>query len=73
MTEARNNEKIEAIQIVVDRVGGYQDGAPEGTVRSELVRGLAEADLELTEDEVSRLASAIEDEHGTVDAADVLG
>ena len=72
MTEAHSNEEIEAIQIVVDRVGGYQDGAPEGTVRSELARGLAEADLELSDDEISRLASAIEDEHGPVDAAGVL-
>ena len=73
MTEARSNEEIEAIQIVVDRVGGYQDGAPEGTVREELARGLAEAELELSDDEISRLASAIEDEHGSVDAATVLG
>jgi len=73
MTEGRSTEETEAIQIVVDRVGGYQDGAPEGTVRSELTKGLAEAGLDLTDDEVSSLAAAIEDEHGTVDAAAVLG
>jgi hypothetical protein len=72
MTQRRSHDELEAIQIVVDRVSGYQDGAPEGTVRSELARGLAEADVELDDDEVSRLAAAIEDEHGSVDAATVL-
>jgi hypothetical protein len=72
MTERHSQDELEAIQIVVDRVSGYQDGAPEGTVRSELARGLAEADVELTDDEVSRLAAAIEDEHGSVDAGAVL-
>ncbi len=73
MTESRSSDEIEAIQIVVDRVGGYQDGAPEGTVRSELARGVADAGLELSDDEVSKLASAIEEEHGTVDVVTVLG
>lgn len=73
MTEARSNEEIEAIQIVVDRVGGYQDGAPEGTVRAELDKGLAEAGIDLPDEQAGRLASAIEDEHGSVDAASVLG
>ena len=73
MTDGRGSDELEAIQIVVDRVSGYQDGAPEGTVRSELVRGLDAAGVDLTDDEVSRLAAAIEDEHGSVDAATVLG
>lgn len=73
MTEGRSKDELEAIQIVVDRVGGYQDAAPEGTVRSELARGFDEAGIDLTEDEVARLAAAIEDERGTVDAAAVLG
>jgi hypothetical protein len=73
MTEARSNEEIEAIQIVVDRVGGYQDGAPEGTVRAELERGLTEAGIELDDQQVDRLAAAIEEEHGSVDAGSVLG
>jgi hypothetical protein len=73
MTEGHSSDELEAIQVVVDRVSGYQDGAPEGTVLTELARGLAEADLGLTDDEVSRLAAAIEDQHGSVDAAAVLG
>lgn len=73
MSEGRSSDEIEAIQIVVDRVAGYQDGAPEGTVRTELAKGLSEAGIDLSDDEVGTLASAIEDEHGSVDAATVLG
>ena len=73
MTEARSSDEIEAIQIVVDRVAGYQDGAPAGTVRSELEKGLSEAGLDLSDSEVDELASVIEDEHGSVDATTVLG
>jgi hypothetical protein len=73
MTQGYSEDELEAIQIVVDRVSGYQDGAPEGTVRSELARGLEEAGVEITDDEVTRLAAAIEDEHGSVDAGSLLG
>ena len=72
MTE-RSPEELEAIQVVVDRVAGYQDGAPEGTVAQELRSGFSEADVSVSDDEVERLASAIEDEHGSVSAAEVLG
>jgi hypothetical protein len=67
-------ERNEAVQAVVDRVGSYQDGAPEGTVEKELRAGLDEAGLSLTDDEVTSLVSAIEagdDAH--VDVASVLG
>ena len=67
------NEKLEAVQAVVDRVGSYQEGATEGTVEQELRSALAETDLDLSDDEVKRLADAIESEHGIVDAASVLG
>jgi hypothetical protein len=73
MTEGRSSEEHEAIQIVVDRVAGYQDGAPEGTVRTELDKGLSEAGIDLDDDQVERLAAAIEEEHGSIDAASVLG
>ena len=73
MTEGHSKDELEAIQIVVDRVSAYQDGAPEGMVHNELTKGLAEADVELSEDEIASLASAIEDAHGTVGAARVLG
>ncbi len=68
-----DNDKIEAIQNVVDRVSSYQDGAPEGTVESELRSGLAQAGVDLQDHEVSALTSAIEGDPGGVAVGDVLG
>ena len=62
----------EALQAVVDRVGGYQDGAPEGTVEQELRRGLDEAGIELSSEDITRLAHEIEDGGGKVRVEDVL-
>ena len=73
MTSTRDSAELEAIQSVVDRVSSYQDGAPEGTVERELRKALGETDVELTDDDVVKLATAIEAEHGSVDAATVLG
>jgi hypothetical protein len=67
-----SDERIEAVQAVVDRVSSYQDGAPEGTVEKELRTGLSEVGVDLSDDEVKRLADAIESEHGSVSASDVL-
>ena len=68
----RSSEEMEAVQAVVDRVTSWQDGATEGTVAEELRRGFHEAGVEVSDDEVSRLADAIQDEHGNVDAGQVL-
>lgn len=68
-----SNEKLEAIQAVVDRVSSYQDGAPEGTVEDELRNGLSEAGVELDDSKIKRLAEAIEAEHGSVSAGKVFG
>ena len=70
---AHSSEELEAIQVVVDRVSSYQDGAPEGTVARELRDGFAEAGLQVSDEDVARLAAAIEDEHGSVRASAVLG
>jgi hypothetical protein len=67
-----DNDKMEAIQAVVERVSSYQDGATEGTVADELRKGLTEAGVELEDADVRRLADAIEDEHGSVSAETVL-
>jgi len=67
------DEKLEAVQAVVERVAAYQDGAPEGTVEDELRKGLTEAGVDLEDDDVRRLAEAIEAEHGSVSAEHVLG
>lgn len=69
----RSADRTEALQAVVDRVGSWQDGATEGTVAQELRDGFAEAGLTVSEDEVSRLADAIQDEHGRVSVAETLG
>lgn len=68
-----SSEQIQVIQDVVQRVGAYQDGAPEGTVKAELDRGLSEAGVELSDADVQKLASAIETEEGIVDVSTVLG
>ncbi len=66
------DEKMEAIQAVVDRVTSWQDGATEGTVETELRKGFSEAGVDVGDDDVTRLAEAIESEHGAVRAAEVL-
>ena len=72
MTEQHSTEKLEAIQAVVDRVTSWQDGATEGTVEQELRNGFSEAGVDVADADVTRLADAIQSEHGTVSAADVL-
>jgi hypothetical protein len=69
---AHSSEELEAIQAVVDRVTSWQDGATEGTVLEELEKGFSEAGVEVGDDEKKKLADAIEDEHGAVQASDVL-
>ena len=72
MTEQNANEKHEAVQIIVDRVSSWQDGATEGTVAEELRKGADEVGIELSDDEITKLADAIESRHGVVDAKSVL-
>jgi hypothetical protein len=64
--------RLEALQSVVDRVGAYQDGAPGGTVERELRDGFTEAGLDVPDDEVTRLAGAVEAADGRVSVADTL-
>ncbi|WP_019146495.1 hypothetical protein [Aeromicrobium massiliense] len=67
------NIDLEAIQNVVDRVTSWQDGATEGTVEDELRKGFTEAGVQVSDDHVTKLADAIQDKHGAVDAAEVIG
>jgi hypothetical protein len=67
-----DNEKLEAVQAVVDRVTSWQDGATEGTVEDELRKGASEVGVDLSEDDVTKLADAIESRHGAVHASEVL-
>lgn len=67
-----SSEKLEAVQAVVDRVTSWQDGATESTVEQELRDGFSEAGVDVADDDVKKLADAIQDEHGTVSAQEVL-
>ena len=67
-----DNDKLEAVQAVVDRVTSWQDGATEGTVEDELRKGATEVGVDLSADEVTKLADAIESRHGAVQASEVL-
>jgi hypothetical protein len=72
MTDDMSSEKFEAIQAVVDRVTSWQDGATESTVEQELRDGFGEAGVDVSDEEVHKLADAIQDKHGAVSAAEVL-
>jgi len=72
-TDTPDNPDLEAVQLVVDRVSSWQDGATEGTVAEELRKGFDEVGVEVEPDEVEKLADAIQNEHGDVNAGEVLG
>jgi hypothetical protein len=72
MTEHSSDEMMEAIQAVVDRVTSWQDGATEGTVEQELRRGFSESGIDIADEDITRLADAIESRHGAVSAEAVL-
>ncbi|WP_395695428.1 hypothetical protein [Nocardioides sp.] len=67
-----SDEKMDAIQAVVDRVSSWQDGATESTVEGELRDGFGEVGVDVSDDDVRKLADAIQDEHGAVSAREVL-
>ena len=67
-----DQDRLTAIQAVVDRVTSWQDGATEGTVEQELRDGFAEAGVDVPDTDVTRLADAIQSRHGAVSAVDVL-
>jgi hypothetical protein len=67
-----DSDKLEAVQNVIDRVSAYQDSATDSTVDKELRDGLTEAGVELDDDQVKSLVSAIEENPGEAGAADLL-
>lgn len=68
-----DNEKITAIQAVVDRVEAYQESAPEGTIEKELREGFTESGVTVDDSDVAALVLAIESNKGPVDVKGVLG
>lgn len=71
-TDTPDNPELEAIQVVVDRVSSWQDGAPEETIVEELRKGFDEVAVEVEPDDVAKLADAIQNETGDIDVAEVL-
>lgn len=69
-----DNEHAQAVQAVVDRLTSYQGSATDSTVEKELREALTETDVELTDEQVTALADAIEksEDSGPVDAREVL-
>lgn len=52
MTEMNQDDaRVQALQGVVERVTAWQETAPEGTIRHELVKALHEAGVTLTEEQ----------------------
>lgn len=71
MTNDLTDEKMTALQGVVERVASYQEAAPEGTVDKELREALQSTDLELSDEQVRTLVEAIEARDKTTDTVDV--
>ena len=72
-TDTPDNPELEAVQLVVDRVSSWQDGATEETIVEELRKGFDEVAIEVEPDDVAKLADAIQNETGDVNAGEVLG
>lgn len=67
-----DDERMQAIQAVVDRVTSWQDGATERTVAEELRDGASKVGVDLSDEEITKLADEIESQHSAVSAAEVL-
>lgn len=67
-----SDEHLKAAQAVVDRVGAYQESAPDRDTAKELRDGMAEAGVSLEDQDLATLVEAIDD-RGVVDVAEVLG
>jgi hypothetical protein len=68
-----DQDKITAVQAVVDRVSSWQETATESTIETEIRKGLDEVGVTLDDSQVTALAEAIEDKAGETDAGSVLG
>jgi hypothetical protein len=66
------SEQIEAIQVVVDRVTSWQDGATEGTVERELREGFDEVGVDVLPEHLEALAAEISEDAGDVSVEQVL-
>lgn len=69
-TGEEHEAKLEAAQAVVDKVTSWQHGAEEETVREELDKGLAEAEVDLPSDTVDALTEQIHETGQTPDVTE---
>jgi hypothetical protein len=72
MANSIDPDKVTAIQAVVDRVSSWQETATEGTIDTELRKGLDEVGVELTDRQIGVLVAAIESDAGEADAGEAL-
>lgn len=71
MTEM-SDEKMQAVQRVVEHVESWEYSAEDDTVEKRLREGLDQAGVELEDDQVRRLVEAISHGEGPVHADQVL-
>lgn len=64
-------EKLAALQGIVERVSSYQEAAPEGTIERELRAAIDGTDLEVPDAEVVAIAEAIEARDKSTDTVEV--
>ena len=67
-----SDDHLKAAQAVVERVGAYQESAPDRDTERELREGFSEAGVPLNDEDLAILVAAIDD-RGVVDVAEVLG
>ena len=60
MTEMnQDSARVQALRGVVERVTAWQETAPDGTIRDELVKALHEAGVTLTEEQTALVTEKI--------------
>jgi hypothetical protein len=64
--------KVEAVQAVVDRVTSWQDGAPEETIRQELLTGLSDAKVDVPSSFVDEVVRRIRESTEHFDVGPLL-
>jgi hypothetical protein len=64
--------KVEAVQAVVDRVTSWQDGAPEETIRQELLTGLSDAEVDVPSSFVDEVVRRIRESTEHFDVGPLL-
>lgn len=75
MTEnhlSSEDPRVEVLQAVYDRVSSYEESSTPETIRAELDKALAEADIDLDEETRETLVRHIDDRGGREEVAGLL-